>query len=250
MTELEFHEAANIFPLDEGNIPALAKDIQENGQVVPIEIMDGKILDGRRRYKACLMAGVKPDYREVDVADPVKHVVSLNLERRHLDASDRAQVAFRIANMKQGRRTDINQPSATLQEVSRAEAAEMMNVSERLVNAVGSVKNSGSPETIAAMESGEITVSAAAKKVRAESKPEPKSEPPKPTAKPQPKATVKSPPTPWDGVVEQLARIASAIESTGPIPEGEKPWKLVESLESTASVLLRRAHELRKKHHL
>ena len=48
----EFHEAANIFPIDQENIQSLAEDIKKNGQQIPIELLDGKILDGRRRSMA------------------------------------------------------------------------------------------------------------------------------------------------------------------------------------------------------
>lgn len=57
-------------------------------------------------------------------------VVSLNLHRRHLDESQRAKVAAKLANMPQGARTDI-QPSANLQNVSQSRAAELLNVGTR-----------------------------------------------------------------------------------------------------------------------
>ena len=63
--------------------------------------------------------------------------------------------------MEQGERTDL-QPSANLQKVSRAEAAELLNVSERTVNAASKVKDEGAPELIAAVEAGLASVSAAA----------------------------------------------------------------------------------------
>ena len=47
------HEAANLFPLDEENLAGLANDIRERGQLVPIETLGGKVLDGRRRWLAC-----------------------------------------------------------------------------------------------------------------------------------------------------------------------------------------------------
>src|SRR3990167_7340618 len=96
---MEFHEAANIFPLDDDNIQSLADDIRTNGQHVAIEILDGKVLDGRRRWLSCQMAGKKPKTREVEVADLVAYVVSMNLHRRHLSPTQLAMVGARAREM-------------------------------------------------------------------------------------------------------------------------------------------------------
>ncbi|HUT89494.1 MAG TPA: ParB/Srx family N-terminal domain-containing protein [Thermoguttaceae bacterium] len=102
---MEFHEAANIFPLDEEHLDELAKDIKEHGLRVPIETLDGLILDGRRRWMACQKIGVEPMFRSVDAnaaKDPATYVLSLNLHRRQLDASQRAMVAARVRGYHEG----------------------------------------------------------------------------------------------------------------------------------------------------
>ncbi len=55
---------------------------------------EGKLLDGRNRWKACALAGVEPRFTEFQGDDPIGWVVSQNLVRRHLTASQRAVVAF------------------------------------------------------------------------------------------------------------------------------------------------------------
>jgi hypothetical protein len=75
------------------------------------------------------MIGFSP--RSVASAD----VISWNLKRRHLNETQRADVAARLANMPQGFRTD-KEPSANLPKVapvSQSEAAELLSVSTRLV---------------------------------------------------------------------------------------------------------------------
>jgi ParB-like chromosome segregation protein Spo0J len=59
--ELEYHPLANLFPLlGETEIQTLADDIRSNGLNVPITMYEGKILDGRNRHAACVLAGVTP----------------------------------------------------------------------------------------------------------------------------------------------------------------------------------------------
>jgi hypothetical protein len=46
-----------------------------NSQQVPMEIFDGNLLDGRRRWMACERAGVEPKLKNVCLGDPVAYVV-------------------------------------------------------------------------------------------------------------------------------------------------------------------------------
>jgi len=92
---MEFHEAANIFPLDDEHIDELAADIQQHGQRVAIQILDGKIIDGRRRWIACKKANIVPTTEEIETDDPVAYVLSLNLHRRHLTIGEAGLVAAR-----------------------------------------------------------------------------------------------------------------------------------------------------------
>jgi ParB family chromosome partitioning protein len=87
---LEFHPAANIFPLMAGDdYAALVADIAEHGQREPIWLYDGMILDGRNRYRACTGLGLVCETREYTGDDPQAFVISLNLHRRHLTREQR-----------------------------------------------------------------------------------------------------------------------------------------------------------------
>jgi len=153
------HPAADIFPmLPDDQLAALAEDIKANGLQQPIVMFGARLLDGRNRWRACEIAGVEPKLRDWSGDDPVAYVVSLNLKRRHLDESQRAMVAARIADMKQGARTDIPQ----IRGKSQPEAAELLNVGVRSVQDAKKVIERGAPELAAAVDAGKVAVSTAA----------------------------------------------------------------------------------------
>jgi hypothetical protein len=159
---MEHHPLADMFPLLNPNeAAALADDIREHGLREPIVLLDGKILDGRNRHNACIAADIEPRFVEYAGDDPAAYVISVNLKRRHLKESQRAMVAARIANIRQGTRTDL-EPSANLPEVSQVRAAEILNVSERSVRSARTVIDQGVAELVAAVDHGEVSVSTAA----------------------------------------------------------------------------------------
>lgn len=158
-----FHPLADIFPLIEGaDFEQLVASVKaSNGPRDPIIMLDGMILDGRNRARACEEAGVEPRYAPLPAGtDPVAFVVDKNLRRRHLDESQRSMAAAELANMRQGERTDV-EPSANLQKVSQRAAAGLMTVSERSVASATKVLDRAEPELVAAVKRGQIAVSAA-----------------------------------------------------------------------------------------
>jgi N6-adenosine-specific RNA methylase IME4 len=166
---LEFHPLANIFPLIEGaEFDALVSDIRANGLRESIHVHDGMILDGRNRYRACQIAGVDARFEPYTGSDPVAFVVSLNLRRRHLNESQRAMVAAKLANLGEGRPAQktsaplLVEDTAQICAVSQEAAAEMLNVSRRTVQNAKRVADDAAPELMQAVERGSVSVSAAA----------------------------------------------------------------------------------------
>jgi len=93
----------NFFPMmSPDEFESLKQDIRANGLRTPVLMYENKVLDGRNRYAACREIGVKPHTIEYVGNDPVGHVISLNLMRRHLSTSQRAMISLRITHYKHG----------------------------------------------------------------------------------------------------------------------------------------------------
>ncbi len=167
---LDSHRLAELFPLpDDATIAQLANDIAEHGQREPIVLLDGLVLDGRCRLMACRRASVEPRLRDYDRAadgEPLRFVLSMNLHRRHLNESQRALVAARVANGTWGGDRSKS-PIGDL--VTQPQAAEMLNVGERSVQRARAVLDHGTPELIRAVETDAIPVSVAAKMAQRDS---------------------------------------------------------------------------------
>jgi hypothetical protein len=158
--DMPFHALAQLFPLpSEDELRALADDIAAHGLREPIVMLEGQILDGRCRHLACKMAAVEPKFENYVGNDPVAYVLSRNAYRRHMSESQRAMVAARVANLKIG----ANQRSEGL---SIGRAAQLLNVSERSVARAKEIIRRGAPELVQAVESGDVSVWAAAQIIR------------------------------------------------------------------------------------
>lgn len=205
LTRLEFHPIANAFPLMEGDaFRELVEDVRKNGQQQPILTYEGKILDGRNRYRACLEAGEEPWTEPWAGTSAVEAVLSLNLHRRHLSSSDRAVIAESMlphlkaeARKRQGRRTDltsgnkfpqVEEGEATsgnkLPKVGAddkraiSEAARLTGTNRRYVQEAARLKEE-EPETFEKIKRGEVGLSPFVNPKKPE--PAPKFERPEPT---------------------------------------------------------------------
>ncbi len=93
---------------------------------------EGKILDGRNRYRALIQVGLTDEevlrcHSEPSVGtDPLRYVLSRNLVRRHLDESGRAMVAAKLVKLKLGDNQHSEGPSI-------GEASKLLKVSPKSV---------------------------------------------------------------------------------------------------------------------
>ena len=194
---LGVHPAAELFPLMKGpELGLLVEDIDEHGLREPVVMHMGLVLDGRNRLRACEIAKVEPCFVEWEgVGSPLAFVLSRNLHRRHLNESQRAIIAARAKEMFEEEAAERkgasqfgptpkfagpqsptvggaadekpreNTVTANWQSPARtasADAAELLNVSERSVARASRVLQSADEQVIAAVASGDVAVSDAA----------------------------------------------------------------------------------------
>lgn len=157
---LENHPLADLFPMMlDDELAGLKASIDEVGQEEPIVLFDGKILDGRNRYKVCIELGLEPETVDFWGDDPVDFIIRKNLHRRHLSTNQRAVLGAKLATMKQGRPADN---PAKLPVLTQPQAATVANISERSIRQAVVVLEKGIPELQKAVQEDRIAISVAA----------------------------------------------------------------------------------------
>ena len=135
---------------------ALAEDIQKNGQALPIVTWQGKIIDGRNRYLACLSRNIEPKIVEFGKSNAGAHITSLNYFRKHWTVTERSHFAALMSlesergNPETQVATPLNGPNDPLPSISpvitQTEAAKQMGVSVRSVRrAKSKIKGKSTP---------------------------------------------------------------------------------------------------------
>lgn len=169
---MKVHPVARLFPpMAEVQYAALRDDIRENGQREPVTIWRDQVIDGVHRMRACDDLGRATATRTWDgeEKDLTAYVVSLNLHRRHMDESQRAMVAARIApkNFQEGiavRNRSLGYSTSSSIEpdvsgkVSTQKAARLFRVGVATVKRAQEVRNNGVPELVEAVERGDLPV--------------------------------------------------------------------------------------------
>lgn len=96
---MKHHPLSHYFPMlpiEEYN--ALKDSIGKHGLREAIVLLDGQILDGRNRYKACQEANVEPRFEEYEKGKDgaLDFVMDMNFRRRHLLPTQKAQIIIDI----------------------------------------------------------------------------------------------------------------------------------------------------------
>ena len=100
-SDYTFHPLAETFPLiGDDELRELAEDMQRHGLREPIVLFEGKILDGRNRYraaKAIKLPLTQTNFKALAAGvDPRAYVISANVRRRHLTAEQKRDVIAQL----------------------------------------------------------------------------------------------------------------------------------------------------------
>jgi hypothetical protein len=230
---MKAHPASGIFPLmSVYEFTNLKNDINEHGVREPIWTFNGMTLDGRHRERACSELGIPCPARvwpgkEEDAED---FVASVNLKRRHLNPSQVALVAAKIAALKKAKKDNkisiLEPENLAPKGAETKKAAAMVGAGLRSTQRAEEVLRDGSTALVKAVESGEIRVTKAAEiaktvpkkdQVKAiKEKRTPKTKAPKPT--PVPVDTV--PKADYDKLVDEYTELMENREDLAAALEG------------------------------
>lgn len=163
-------------PLTDGEYTVLKENIVKDGCREPLTIWKdhNTILDGHNRYKICKEGDHHYEVVEIELPDRTAAqiwIIKNQRGRRNLNESQRAMLAVKLealyaeqAKERQGQRTDLGQKLDQSKAGRSAEkAAKDMGVSHQTVSSAKKVSTNGIPELSKIVESGDLSVSAAAK---------------------------------------------------------------------------------------
>lgn len=182
---MKSHEAAALFPLMDGvDLTRLVDDVREHGLLEPIVLLDGEILDGRNRLRACELAKVEPAFVEAKLngLSPVEYVVSHNLHRRHLTTGQRAALALDVLprleaeakerqRLSEGRGVKGSPVSDDLLGRADEKAAALVGLGRSTIATAKAIQQRD-PEVIDRMRAGEIETVEAARRAAGYDRPD------------------------------------------------------------------------------
>ena len=162
---MEIHPIALLLPvMGESELNNLKNDIQTNGLLHPISLYEEKILDGRHRYTACTQLGIEPQYTQYTGTNPVSFVISTNINRRHLNESQRALLALELVpelekEAEKRMKAGVVNPSAPVREGRKTseQAGEAVGVGSRTIEMAKKIATDA-PNRLAAIREGKSTV--------------------------------------------------------------------------------------------
>src|SRR2546430_1358032 len=161
MSEFQFHPLADLFPLMQGEeFDALVADIKANGLRERLDLYQGKIIDGRNRYRALQRLGIDPSadqkqyFRKAIYAHSAggeiapheqdndarvrAYIISKNIHRRHLTAEQKRELIAKLVKAQPeksdraiGKMAKVDGKTVAAVRAEQEERAEIPHVEKR-----------------------------------------------------------------------------------------------------------------------
>ena len=164
----ELHPLCTLFPRMAGaEFAALVADIKAHGLREPITLHDGMILDGGNRYRACVDAGVAPEFAAFAGDNLVSFVLSANLHRRHLSEGQQAAIVASAQDWAKAQPAHRPEKAGNVAGLSTvAQRASQSGASERTQRMADKVARA-SPDLARRVAHGEVSLPKALAQVEA-----------------------------------------------------------------------------------
>ena len=129
---------------------ALVRDIREQGQLEPIDVVGDEVVDGWHRHRACRLLEIEPKTRDLpEGSDLVAYVLGKNAHRRHMTAEQRAAVVMLAAEWMPPHRPAAKEKGDTVSPLSNDAPAALAGVSKRTIQRVKTQIQAGYGEALA-----------------------------------------------------------------------------------------------------
>jgi len=153
--------------MDAATMASLVSSIRERGQLVPVLLWRGEVIDGRKRMVACATLGIEPRTETLDdSADGARVAIDANTLRTHYTPSQRAMFAAQIATAKRGyirrdRKHEVDLPIGRSTSITVQQAANLLSVGFSPVHLAKHITRTAAPEVTAAVRAGHLTLHSA-----------------------------------------------------------------------------------------
>lgn len=177
-TKLEIHPLAFLIPeASKEDTERLDKSIEENGVYEPLWLYEGKVLDGRHRYRSAVKHNKKPEFRAFKGPGSAESfVLAMGTNRRHLTSSQIAAIGVDILlerfekEADERRKTNMNimhRKKVSYAEKGKASTllANHLRTNEQYIKDAKNIKEK-SPGLFKKIISGDITISKAKTELR------------------------------------------------------------------------------------
>jgi hypothetical protein len=157
ITGLKVHSLNTLRPMKGEEFESFKKNIGENGQQVPIVLLESKVLSGRNRLNALDQLGkTEIKAQEYLGTDPLGYIKIVDVDRRHLNEGQRAMAAARLCTLEKGANQYTPKDGFTI-----LGAAKEYNISPASVDRAKRILKSGNEKLIEEVEDGVKSVTAA-----------------------------------------------------------------------------------------